>query len=473
MKKDKYDVVVVGAGSGGLNVASFFARLRMRVLLIDKREESIGGDCLNAGCVPSKALIHTARTIKTAKDSASYGYTITGELDFKKVMDEVKKKQDYIRTHENSDYLRSKGMDVSIGEAFFVSPTSISVNGTTYEFSKCIIATGSRARELSLKHNDDSVPCINNESIFKLDTMPKDFIFLGGGPISCELGQAFSHLGSDVTILNAEARLLPREHEKVSTQLVEDFKDDGIDIVSSMTLQKIENGRVFYSVEGVEYSKKADALFIGIGRVLNIEGLALESGGVKLNEQGKLVVNEYLQTTNPNIYVVGDIAGSFMFTHAAEAHAKVVINNIMSPFKKKSPTTLAWVTYTQREVATFGKSEVELKKEGVNYTVYELSLDDEDRAITDGEQGSFLVVYLDGKGKVLGGTLMAKGAGELVQDLLTLHYNDLSVTALYNKVYPYPTKSRINRRLALQFLSNKLRYINVRLLTLYYLIFNK
>jgi pyruvate/2-oxoglutarate dehydrogenase complex dihydrolipoamide dehydrogenase (E3) component len=300
------------------------------------------------------------------------------------------------------------------------------------------------------------VPLLNNESLFLVETLPENFVFLGGGPISCELAQAFRFLGSEVTILNADGRLLGREIQEASDVVETMFKEDGMEVVNRMKLTKIQNGHVFYTVDDKELSKKADALFVGIGRVLNSEGLALEKAGIKQEENGKLIINEYLETTNPHVVAIGDIAGSFMFTHAAEEHAKVVINNMLSPFKKKSPSTLAWVTYTSKEVATFGKSEATLNEQSIPYMTHMLSFDEEDRSITDGEKGSFLKVYVDKEGNILGGAMVAEDAGELVQDLLTLHYNNLSLKALYNKVYPYPTKSRINRRLALIYMGSRL-----------------
>lgn len=471
-KNNAYDIIVIGAGSGGLNVASFFARLEMKVLLIDKKEENIGGDCLNTGCVPSKALIHVANTIKAGRDSHRYGTTGSGEVNLRLVMDEIHAKQNYIREHENSEYLKTKGMDVLLGAASFVSEKSVLVNGQEYFFKKCIVATGSRARTLTIDH-DDSVRQVNNENIFTLDTLPKHFVFLGGGPIGCELGQAFVRLGSTVTILNADQRILPREDASVSSILEKQFKEDGITIINNAKIEKIREGFIFYKVGDEQKSAQADTLFVGIGRVLNIEGLDLEKGGVTLDEKKqKLLIDDRLRTANKNIYTVGDVAGSFMFTHAAEEHARVVINNILSPFKKKSPKTLAWVTYTTPEVATFGKSEADLQKEGAKYETLQVSFEDEDRAITDDAQEGFVRVYLDTKGHILGGTTVGESAGELNQELLLLHYNKLPIDKLFDKVYPYPSLSRVNKRLVMLYMSKRLTSGGKRLLKVLFSIFN-
>ncbi len=466
MKKSNYDVVVVGAGSGGLNVASFFARIKMKVLLIDKYEEAIGGDCLNTGCIPSKSLIHRASQIRAASLARDYGMQLSGHVDIKKVMDEIRKKQGIIRVHENSEALRKKGMDVILGEAKFLSSTSLSINDEEVSFVKCVLATGSHARSLDIKH-DASVPMFNNETIFGIDVLPEHFVFIGGGPIGCELGQAFGRLGSKVTILNTQERILPREIRETSALLTGTLVMEGITIINDASIVSVNDREIRYTSKGVDEEKTlpADAIFVGIGRVLNITGLDIEKAGIKVDDtKTKLVVNEYLETTNPSISVVGDVAGSFMFTHAAEEHAKVVINNMVSPGKKKMPTSMPWVTFTDPQVATFGKSEEDLKKDGLWYEVLTTTFEDEDRAITDGTQDGFLRVYLDKKGHLLGGTMVGDDAGELIQELLLLHQRGLPLGTLYQKTYPYPTKSRINRKLASQYLSRKLSVTSSRVL---------
>jgi pyruvate/2-oxoglutarate dehydrogenase complex dihydrolipoamide dehydrogenase (E3) component len=468
MKKNKYDVIVIGGGSGGLNVASFFARIQMSVLLVDKNEESLGGDCLNTGCVPSKALIHIASLCKASRSSHKYGLTSQGEVDIALIMNEIKRKQGIIRAHENSTALEEKGIDVVLGKALFTGRNSVSVNGESFVFKKCVLATGSRARMLDIQ-NDMSVRMFSNETIFDIDYLPKQFVFIGGGPISCELGQAFARLGSHVTILNTQDRIVPRELQATSEILSSSFQNDGITIINKATITKIQDQKVYFTTENDETMRElsTDAIFVGIGRVLNVEGLDLENALVETDEKKtKVLVNEYLQTTNPVVYTVGDIAGSFMFTHTAEEHAKVVINNMVSPLRKKMPITMPWVTYTSPQIATFGKGEADLDKDGVWYEVLETSFEDEDRAITDDAQIGFVRVYIDKKGLLLGGTMVGDDAGELIQELLLLHTLSLPLLELYKKAYPYPTKSRINRKLVAGYLSRRLTYRNSVILRL-------
>ena len=458
MKKNSYDVVVIGAGSGGLNVASFFAGIQMRVLLIDKQETSLGGDCLNTGCIPSKALIHAASLVKAARTSQVYGLELSGRTDIKKVMDEIRSKQEVIRAHETSDALIKKGMNVRLGHVQFTGKNTLSINDEEIIFSKCVLATGSRARTLTTK-SDGSVQMFSNESIFDIDVLPEEFIFIGGGPIGCEIGQAFARFGSHVTMLHTQDRILPREVSEVSTVVASSMKEDGVTIISNAVLSEIKEGQVLYITEGSSEIKSisADAVFVGIGRVLNIEGLDLEKAGIICDEKKtKLSISKYLQTSNPRVYAVGDVAGSFMFTHAAEEHAKVVINNILSPFKKKMPSVMPWVTFTDPQVGTFGTSIEDLQKAGIPYETLETTFKDDDRAVTDDARNGFVRVYLDRKGRLLGGTMVGEDAGELIGELLLLHSLHLPLSNLFNKVYPYPSKSRINRRLVLSYMKRKL-----------------
>ena len=237
----------------------------------------------------------------------------------------------------------------------------------------------------------------------------------------------------------------------MSVVVAKSFENDSMSILNNVSIIEIKDKTIFYTVQDRDDVKtiSIDAIFVGIGRVLNIEGLDLEKAGIHCDEKKtKLIVNNNLQTTNHDVYVVGDVVGSFMFTHTAEEHAKVVINNLLSPLKKKMPTTMPWVTFTDPQAATFGKSIDDLEKEGTWYEVLKTSFEDEDRAITDDTRDGFVQVYLGTKGRLLGGTMVGEDAGELISELLLLHSVQLPLSKLFDKVYPYPSKSRINRRLA-------------------------
>ncbi len=458
MQKKYYDIIIIGAGSGGLNIAGFFSRINLNVLLIDKKDEDIGGDCLNTGCIPSKALIHVANQINEAKNADRFlAADNHREVDIKKVTEYILSKQNHIKKTENKEYLQSKGIDYISGDVKFVSKTTVSLNGSFYTAKNFVLATGSRARKLSVE-NDKSVPEYTNETIFSIDFLPKRFVFIGGGPINCELGQAFSRLGSQVIILNSGKRILEKEVEDVSTMLHKVFTDEKMTVTNTTNIVKIEDKKVWYTVTGSEevLSIETDAVFVGIGRELNIDNLDLEKGGVQIHEsKTKLIIDDYLRTTNPHVYVVGDVAGNYQFTHAAEMHAKVVIKNMLSPFKEKfDAKNIAWVTYTSPEVATFGISKKDAEMKGL--TILQKRFSHEDRAIVDENENGNLMLYIDKGNYIQGGTMIAKNAGEISQELLLAMSSKIKLSALFNKVYPYPTASRINKQITGEYMSSKL-----------------
>lgn len=487
MQIQKYDIIIIGAGSRGLNIAGFFSRIKLKVLLIDKTDINIGGDCLNTGCVPSKALIHIANQVHDCREAKRFYLNkpknikenrvieIEEEkdlIDMGKITSYIKSKQDFIRVSENPEYFKNKGIDYISGTAKFLNKNSVKVidslgNIKEITAKNIIIATGSSPRKLNIL-NDDSVSEYNNENIFKIKYLPKRFVFIGGGPINCELGQAFSRLGSSVTILNTGGRILEKESIEASSILEKQFISEGIEIINNIKIEKIENGKVFYS-NGK--SIECDSIFVGIGRELNIHNLDLEKAHIKINEnKSKLIIDEYLRTTNKNIYVVGDVAGNYQFTHAAEMHAKVVIKNLLSPLKTKfDSSNIAWVTYTTPEIATFGIDE-KLALEN-NLEVLEKTFTHEDRAIVDENQNGLIKLFIDKSGNIKGGNVISKNAGEISQELILAMSNNINLEKIFNKVYPYPTAGRINKQLSGEWVSRKLSNLNIKLLRFLYNIF--
>ncbi len=446
MQNTKFDVIVIGAGSGGLNVAGFCNRIGLSVLLVDKSDAHIGGDCLNYGCVPSKALIHVAREVRAARGVSAFGVTTSGDIDVQKVMQYVREKQEILRTHENADHFRKLGMTVVLGEAKFSGPRSVMVENVEYHTRHIVLATGSRPRHLSLPGL--TVPVFTTETIFSIATLPKHFVFIGGGPISLELGQAFSYLGSKVTIVHTGERILEKEDTAVSAYMREQLERDGVRFVFKAESQHVQDGELVVKTPQGEERMTCDAVFVGIGRELNIEGLQLEKAGIALTSQGKKIeVNEYLQTTNPHVWTVGDVAGNYQFTHAAEEHAKVVIRNMFSPLKTKFQARMAWVTYTQPEVATFGTSRADLEKAQTAFEVISVPLSDDDRGIVDSAPG-FVQLHVGNGGRILGGTLVAPHAGEMVGELVLADYKKLTTADIFARVSPYPTASRVLRKAA-------------------------
>jgi len=450
-----YDIIVIGAGSGGLNVASFMNSIGLKVLLLERSDEQIGGDCLNTGCVPSKALIHVARMQHSANLLSVFGPQVKGEIDLEKVMSYVKNAQATIRIHENAEYFRSKGMDVVLGKATFAGKNAVKVGDSIYHGKKIILATGSRPRTLTIPGVEEverSARLYTNENIFSLTNLPKRLLVIGAGPIGIELGQAFRHLGSEVTIMTNDAKILPREDSTLASILYERLKEDGVVFHFGKNTLRFEKGDTLVVEDSTTKTAEKlyfDAVLVSIGRILNTDGLELEKAGIKTDERGKILVDGYLRTTNKQVFVCGDVAGQHQFTHAAELHAGVIIKNMFTPFFKKKLTTdtLSWVTYTTPELATYGLNEIELKKRKIEYKVLESSFAEDDRAITDDAKYGYTKMFVDSKTKkILGGTMIAPNAGELIQELIMAITNGLTTSAIFNKIYPYPTAGRINKR---------------------------
>ena len=455
----KYDSIVIGAGSGGLNVAVFMANIGLQTLLIEKTDQDIGGDCLNFGCVPSKALIHIAQQVYAGTQSQRFGMNLGGEIDWAEVKDYITRKKDEIREHENADYFRNQGLDVVLGEARLTGRQSVSVGEEDFQAKNIILATGSYPRKLDIpgiEKLEYGLQYHDNLTIFDAPSFPKKLIVIGGGPIGVELGQAFSRLGAQVTILQRGDRLIPRETEAASGILYDQLMSEGLDIrlatnpvgVLSESHLKVE------SEDGKSETLEFDAILVSIGRELRtIEGCDL--AGIGLTERGNYMVKPTLQTTNPHIYVIGDAVGGPQFTHTAELQAQVLLKNLFSPFKKSvSYDTFSWVTYTSPEIATFGQSEEGLKDTGISYQVEEIDIHHEDRQLLEESQG-FLRLYI-AHHKILGGTMVGDKAGELVQELILAMHTGLKIDDIFSKTYPYPTATRINKALIRTIMARKL-----------------
>ncbi len=446
-----YDIIVIGAGSAGIGTSVFAAKVGLKTLLIDKSEDSIGGDCLNFGCVPSKALIHAARQVAAARESSRYGLSVTGVADIKKALEHVQQSQASVRRHENKAFFEAIGMDIALGVASFESRDSVRVGDNVYRAKKIVLATGSRPRKLDTP-GAENVSVYTNETIFSLEQLPENLLVVGGGPIGCELGQAFQMLGSKVTIAQSASRLLHSERPEISDILLQQFDAGGIDVhLGSRVTRFDSDGSAILQNDGGETTVKCDAVLAAIGREIVLEPLQLERAGIE-TRGGKIVLDQKLRTTNKNVFVCGDVAGGLMFSHAAELHVRLLLNNLFSPLTKKLDTShFSWVTFTTPEVATFGRQADDLEKEGVPFISLEHDFEHDDRATTDGYQYGKLFLYLSkgnifGSGqKILGGTMIAPGAGELVQELILANSSGLSVSEIFNKIYPYPTASRVNQ----------------------------
>ena len=457
---EKFDAIVIGAGSGGLNVASFLNRVGLSVLLVERDEASIGGDCLNFGCVPSKALIHVSRLVAEGKEAEQFGFTQNGEVDFECVKSYIRGRQGVIREHENAEHFRTKGMTVVLGEASFGGKDTVVVNGIMYRGKRIIIATGSRPRTLTIR-GMEHVPVYTNETIFNAIVLPKNLVVLGGGPIGFEIGQAFQRLGSSVTVVNRDEHWLAKEHRRVVEPLMKRMEAEGVKFISSAEIAEItETHEAVIKTTGSRTERvHIDALFLSVGRIADFSALSLTHAGIAQNDRGGLMLDPYLRTTNKRVFAVGDAAGLHQFTHAAEVHAALIIRNFFLPrlfWKKLNTEAMAWVTYTDPEIATFGMNEEMLAERNIPFEVVEQTFAENDRSITDDRTEGFLQWYVSRDGKLLGGTVVGKDVGEYVGELILAMTNGLSVSQIFSRVYPYPTTSRIYKRAAGEYLGKKL-----------------
>jgi len=462
MKSKTYDVIVIGAGAGGLNIAMFMNKAGFKTMLIDKSDKDIGGDCLNYGCVPSKALIYVSKLLYHAKKAEKFGFKVSGETDVKKVMKYVHDKVETIRVHENAAYFRKLGIDVKLGHAKFYDEDTIELNDHLYTAKKIVLATGSRPRKLKLpgiEKVEKAKKLYNNENIFRSKELPKNLVVIGGGPIGIEIGQAMQRLGSKVTIVQRGDDFLPKESKDITKVLLNQLKSEGMEICFNCNPLKFTSPTTLQiqHKNGKKKSLKFDAVFVGIGRVLNHENLDLEKAGIELDEKGrKLIVDDYLRTTNKNVFVCGDIAGAYQFTHVAELHAGVILSNFFSPFKKKvNYDNLSWVTYTYPEIATYGLNEQQLTDRKIEYEKLVLDFHDDDRAIVNEYTGGKMVMFVSGN-KLFGGSVVAPHAGELFQELVLAKTAELGLKDMFKKIYPYPTAARVNKKIISNYFSKRL-----------------
>jgi pyruvate/2-oxoglutarate dehydrogenase complex dihydrolipoamide dehydrogenase (E3) component len=420
--------------------------------MIVKSDRDVGGECLNDGCVPSKALIHVARQLQAARDAQAFGITISGEVDLQKAIGYVHDQQNIIRKHENAAWLSGQGVNVVLGEASFAGRHEVTVNGENYSAKKIVLATGSKPRKLKIE-GVELVKYFDNENFFHINQLPKRLLVVGGGPIGIEMAQAMQRLGSEVTVVQKGNGILSHDDETLTNILIKRLQDEGVTFHFDTSLQKFSssNDALLKNKNGEEFSLSFDAVFVGIGRELILEPLQLEKAGIEVKDH-KIVVDDQLRTTNKDVLVCGDVAGNLQFSHAAEFHGRIILNNLFSPLNKKlNNDHMSWVTFTDPEVATFGLNEKQLKERGIGYEKLEQDFSGDDRAVTDNYRYARTILYISKGGfftkeKILGGTMIAPNAGELIQELILANTSGLSINSIFNKIYPYPVAARINQQ---------------------------
>lgn len=460
-----FDVIVIGAGAGGLNIAGFLRRVGCKTLIIEKDEGNIGGDCLNSGCVPSKGLLHIANQVHAARGLSEFGITTKGVVSLKKVRELLTQAQEVFREKESAEYLRSLGHEVVIGSACFAGSHSVSVEGKIYSGRKIVIATGSSPRKLSV--SGATLPhVLYNTEVFALDDLPTNLVVIGAGPIGLELGQAFARLGSKVTIVNNTGSLLPMYEREAGEVLYTTMTKEGIDFYMDSTVTEITPHEVFVTSGSSTTRIKADKVLVAIGRELSVEGLLLEKAGITYSGN-RITHDEFMRTSNKHVYVVGDAAGGAQFTHLTELHAAVVLRTFFAPrplWKKLSLDTFANVMYTSPALATFGLQENQLKERKQFYTKEVFSLRDDDRSIIEHATHGYISLYIGKNGEIYGGTLVSDYAGELVRELILATAKGLTVKDLLDTTYPYPIPARAILSLCRAYESRRLTNTTRRIL---------
>jgi pyruvate/2-oxoglutarate dehydrogenase complex dihydrolipoamide dehydrogenase (E3) component len=445
-----YDIIVIGAGSAGLSVSLFMGKTGLKTLLVDQSEKNLGGDCLNYGCIPSKALIHISKVIHNARAAAEFGLTVSGKPDAFKVMEYIRQRQEIIREHENSVFLKKQGIEVVLGKASFHSNDSIKINDLIYRGKKIVIATGSRPRIPEIK-GIQLVKLYTNESVFDIEKLPSKMLVLGGGPIGIEIAQALNRLGCKVSVVHKHASILTADPPAITSILLTELQREGITFyLNSGVAEFTSSTSCNIKQTDKEIPLSFDAVFVAAGRILNIEDLNPDAASIQI-QNGKIKTNDYLRTTNKQIFVCGDIAGKLKFSHEAEHHARIIVNNFFSPFKNKlKENHKSWVTFSDPQLATFGLAEHELQKRNWDFETITFDFSKEDRAVTDSYRYGKLILFVTkksilGKQKLLGGSTVAPNAGEMIQELLLLMETGQSINQLFKKIYPYPVSSRVNQ----------------------------
>lgn len=447
-----YNLVAIGAGTAGLISAIGTAGLGGKVALIERH--LMGGDCLNVGCVPSKALIapsHLAMKMRHADDFGLTPVEVPKE-DFSKVMERLRKIRADISGNDSAKRYTEKGVDVFIGEGKFTGRNTIEVGGQTIKFKKAVITTGARACHPDIPGLEEA-GFLTNESVFNLTGLPEHMIVLGGGPIGCELAQAFRRLGSKVTIVE-RSRFLPREDPEASAILAKSFENDGINVLLDSMVEKVSfEGtvkKVHIAQNGMAMTVEGDQILVGVGRAPNVSNLGLENTGVKFDKRKGILVNDNLRTSNPNVYAAGDCCMQHKFTHAADIAAQIVIQNALFGGKKKlSAVNMPWCTYTDPEIAHVGIYEHDAKEKGIETDSYKFEMAENDRAQAEGDTEGFVkVIVKKGTDKILGATIVAAHAGEMINEISVAMAAGMGLGKIGGVIHPYPTQSEAIKRVA-------------------------
>lgn len=459
----RYDLVVIGAGTAGLVTAAGAAGLGARVALVERH--LMGGDCLNVGCIPSKALLRSAHAAAELGRAAGFGIPGPDRIaDFRAVMERLRRLRAEIAPHDGVRRFEQLGVDVFLGPARFHDQSQVEVHGTRLPFRRAVIATGARASLPEIPGLQEANP-LTNETVFNLTELPRRLVVLGGGPIGCELAQAFQRLGSRVTLLHSKGHVLDREDPDASAVVQKAMTRDGVQLVLEGKVTSVERTgpeiRINVQQGNATLEVTGDALLVAAGRTPNVSGLNLDGVGVDHDARRGIVVNDFLQTTNPRIYACGDVCLPWKFTHAADASARLVIRNALFALGslgrgRLSSLSMSWCTYTDPELAHTGMTLAEAASRGMELDTYTQPFAQVDRAIVDSDTEGFVRIHTRrGTGDIVGGTLVGRGAGDLVSELSVAIAGRVGLGRLAAVIHPYPTRADALRRIGDQYLKTR------------------
>ncbi|MEX0977336.1 MAG: mercuric reductase [Pirellulales bacterium] len=449
----RYNLVVIGGGTAGLVTAAGAAGLGARVALVEKH--LLGGDCLNYGCVPSKALIRASRAAADVARAGEFGIRLPAgvEVDFPAIMERMRKLRANISPHDSARRFTQLGVDVFLGSASFAGRDTIRVDDQVLRFKKAVIATGARAGAPTIPGLAE-VGYLTNETVFSLTDLPRRMAVIGSGPIGCELAQAFARFGSTVDLLEVSPRILGREDADASQVVEQALLADGVRLHLPVRIERVARSGESRTLEitGPQGKKQltVDEILVGVGRIPNVEGLGLEAAGVKYDHREGVHVNDRLQTTNRRIFAAGDICSRYKFTHAADAMARIVIQNALFMGRAKtSALTIPWCTYTDPEVAHVGLYPHEAEQHGVQIDTFHIPLSEVDRAVVDGQEEGFVKVHVSkGTDRIVGATVVAAHAGDIISELSLAMTAGIGLKQIAKTIHPYPTQAEAIKKAA-------------------------
>lgn len=449
--EEKYDLLVVGGGPGGMTAAAFARSFNVRVALVEK--EHLGGECLNYGCIPSKAMFRSSKLAQKIRHASEYGIEVqkNWKVDFGAVMRRVHEIQTILSPTDSPNRFKDLGIDVFLGAGHFTGSNQLEVGNQTLKFKKAIIATGTQPIYLNVPGLEPS-DYLTNQTIFSLTSLPERLAVMGAGPISCELAQAFLHFGSKVTLITNGPNLLPRDDTLATLRLKAVFEKEGMKVLTNTNLLRAEKkkGEKILYVDTQKETIVVDEILLGIGRKPAVEGLALEKAGVTYDQKNGISTNEYLQTSNSDIYAGGDVTSPYKFTHISMELCKMAVFNALNGNHEKSSSLIVpWCTFTTPEIARIGLNEESAKEKGIAIESVVIELKNIDRAVVDGETVGFAKLLVkENQDQIVGAIIMAENAGDMLSELSAAMQGEKSLIALAKAIHPFPTQSQVLRAAA-------------------------